>query len=61
MLIWALLVAVAAYLVLMAAEPLRLFGADTRLYIGATAAMAIGLGAIAFVAMYMITRTRRRG
>ena len=31
------------------------------LMIGAIAALAIGLGAVAFVALYMITRTRRRG
>ena len=60
-LIWALLAAVAAYLVLMAAGPLRLFEPDTRVYVGAIAALAIGLGAVAFVALYTISRTRRRG
>jgi len=60
-LIWALLAAVAAYLVLMAAEPIGLFDPATRVYVGMIAALAIGLGAVAFVALYMITRTRRRG
>ena len=60
-LIWALLAAVAAYLVLMAAEPIGLFEPATRVYVGMIAALAIGLGAVAFVALYMITRTRRRG
>ncbi|HZB69671.1 MAG TPA: hypothetical protein VE403_04835 [Sphingomicrobium sp.] len=60
-LVWALLAAVAAYLVLMAAEPMGLFEPATRVYVGIIAALAIGLGAIAFVALYMITRTRRRG
>ena len=60
-LIWALLAAVAAYLVLMAAEPLQLFGADTRVYVGSIAALAIGLSAAVFIALFLITRTRRRG
>ena len=60
-LVWALLAAVAAYLVLMAAEPMGLFEPATRVYVGIVAALAIGLGAVAFVALYMITRTRRRG
>jgi hypothetical protein len=60
-LVWALLAAVAAYLVLMAAEPVGLFEPATRVYVGIIAALAIGLGAVAFVALYMITRTRRRG
>ena len=60
-LVWSLLAAVAAYLVLMAAEPMGLFEPATRVYVGMIAAMAIGLGAVAFVALYMITRTRRRG
>ncbi len=59
--VWALLAAVAAYLVLMAAEPIGLFDPATRVYVGIIAALAIGLGAVAFVALYMITRTRRRG
>lgn len=58
---WALLAAVAAYLVLMTAEPLALFGAETRVYVGVIAALAIGLSAVAFVALYMITRNRRSG
>jgi len=60
-LIWALLAGVAAYLVLMAAEPLRLFEPATKVYVGAMAAMAIGLSAVAFVALYMTTRNRRSG
>ena len=60
-LVWALLAAVAAYLLLMAAGPMGLFAPATRVYVGTIAALAIGLGAIAFVALYMITRTRRRG
>ena len=60
-LVWALLAAVAAYLVLMAAEPMGLFQPATRVYVGMVAALAIGLSAVAFVALYMITRTRRRG
>jgi hypothetical protein len=60
-LIWTLLAAVAAYLVLMAAEPMGLFDPATRVYVGIVAALAIGLAAVAFVALYMITRTRRRG
>ena len=60
-LIWALLAAVAAYLVLMAAEPMGLLEPATRVYVGMIAALAIGLGAVVFVAIYMITRTRRRG
>jgi hypothetical protein len=60
-LVWALLAAVAAYLVLMAAEPMGLFEPATRVYIGLIAALAIGLAAVAFVALYMISRTRRRG
>jgi hypothetical protein len=61
MLVWALLAAVVAYLVLMAAEPMGLFEPATRVYVGAIAALAIGLGAVAFVALYMITRNRRSG
>lgn len=60
-LIWALLAAVAAYLVLMVAEPLRLFEPNTRVYVGLVAALAIGLSAVAFVALYTITRNRRSG
>jgi hypothetical protein len=60
-LVWALLAAVAAYLLLMAAEPMGLFEPATRVYVGMIAALAIGLGAIAFVALYMITRNRRSG
>jgi hypothetical protein len=60
-LIWALLAAVAAYLVLMAAEPIGLFEPDTRVYVGVIAALAIGLSAVAFVALFMITRNRRSG
>ena len=60
-LIWALLAAVAAYLVLMAAEPMGLFEPATRVYVGMIAALAIGLSAVAFVALYMITRNRRSG
>ena len=59
--IWALLAAVAAYLLLMAAEPLDLLERDTSIYVGGVAALAIGLSAAAFVALYLITRTRRRG
>ena len=58
---WTLLAAVAAYLVLMAAKPLALFGAETRVYVGVIAALAIGLSAVAFVALFMITRNRRSG
>ena len=58
---WALLAAVAAYLVLMVAGPLRLFEPVTRIYIGAIAALAIGLGAVALVAIYLATRNRRSG
>jgi hypothetical protein len=60
-LIWALLAAVAAYLVLMAAEPMGLFGPATKVYVGMIAALAIGLSAVAFVALFMITRNRRSG
>ena len=60
-LIWTLLAAVAAYLVLMAAEPMGLFEPAARVYVGAVAALTIGLGALAFVALYLINRTRRRG
>jgi hypothetical protein len=60
-LVWALLAAVAAYLLLMAAEPMGLFEPATRVYVGMIAALAIGLGAAAFVALYMITRNRRSG
>ena len=60
-LVSALLAAVAAYLVLMAAEPMGLFEPATRVYVGIVAALAIGLGAVAFVALYMITRNRRSG
>lgn len=60
-LVWTLLAAVTAYLVLMAAEPMGLFGPDTRVYIGVIAALAIGLSAVAFVALFMITRNRRSG
>ena len=60
-LIWGLLAAVAAYLLLMAAEPLDLFGRDTSMYVGGVAVLAIGLSAAAFIAVYLITRTRRRG
>jgi polyferredoxin len=60
-LVWALLAAVAAYLLLMAAEPMGLFEPATRVYVGTIAALAIGLGAIAFVALYMISRNRRSG
>ena len=60
-LVWALLAAVALYLVHMAAEPMELFDPATRVYVGMIAALAIGLGAIAFIALYMVTRTRRRG
>jgi hypothetical protein len=60
-LIWGLLAAVAAYLLLMAAEPLDLFGRDTSMYVGGVAALAIGLSAAVFVALFLITRTRRRG
>ena len=60
-LIWTLLAAVAAYLVLMAAEPMGLFTPETRLYVGVVAALAIGLCAVAFVARFMITRNRRSG
>jgi polyferredoxin len=58
---WALLAAVAAYLLLMAAGPLRLIEPATRVYIGSIAALLIGLSAVAFVALFLITRTRRRG
>jgi hypothetical protein len=60
-LIWTLLAAVAAYLVLIAAEPLGLFAPETRVYVGMIAALAIGLSAVAFVALFMITRNRRSG
>ena len=60
-LIWTLLAAVAAYLVLMAAEPLGLFEPATRVYVGMIAALAIGLSAVAFVALFLITRNRRSG
>ena len=60
-LIWTLLAAVAAYLVLMAAEPLGLFTPETRVYVGMVAALAIGLSALAFVARFMMTRNRRSG
>ena len=58
-LISVLLAAIAAYLVLMAAGPLQLFEADTRIYVGAIAALAIVLGGVAFVALHMIARNRR--
>ena len=61
LLIWALLAAVAAYLLLMAAGPLNLLGRDTSMFVGSAAALAIGLSAAAFVAVYLITRARRRG
>lgn len=60
-LIWALLASVAAYLLLMAAEPMELFEPATRVYVGMIAALGIGLSAVAFVALFMITRNRRSG
>jgi membrane protein YdbS with pleckstrin-like domain len=59
--IWALLAAVAAYLVLMAAVALQLLGAGTTVYVGSVAALAIGVSAAVFIALFLITRTRRRG
>jgi hypothetical protein len=58
---WTLLAAVAAYLALMAARPLGLLAPETRVYVGMIAALAIGLSAVAFVALFMITRNRRSG
>jgi hypothetical protein len=58
---WALLASVAAYIVLMAAGPLRLMEPVTRFYVGSIAALAIGVSAVTFVALYLITRNRRSG
>jgi hypothetical protein len=59
--VWALLAAVAAYLLLMGTGPLGLVESGTRLYIGSIAALLIGFSAATFVALFLITRTRRRG
>ena len=61
LIVWALLAAIAAYLLLMAAGPLGLIEPVTRVYIGSIAALLIGLSAVTFVALFLITRTRRRG
>jgi hypothetical protein len=58
---WALLAAVVAYILLMGAGPLGLIEPATRVYVGSIAALLIGLSAVAFVALFLITRTRRRG
>ena len=59
--VWALLASVAAYLLLMAAGPFGLLEPVTRVYIGSIAALLIGLSAATFIALFLITRTRRRG
>ena len=58
--VWALLAAVAAYLLLMAAGPMGLIDPVTRVYIGSVAALLIGLSSAAFIALFLISRTRRR-
>jgi hypothetical protein len=42
-------------------ETLQLLGAGTTVYVGSVAALAIGVSAAVFIALFLITRTRRRG
>jgi polyferredoxin len=56
---WVLLASVAAYLVLIVAEPLELIDPVTRLYVGSIAALAIVVSALAFLTIYIVAHNRR--
>ncbi len=57
---WALAASIAAYLLLIAGRPLGLIDGETSFYIGSLAAVAIGLSAIAWIAIHIVVHSRER-